>query len=229
MYFILQIIIGFLLADFLSGFFHWFEDTYMNYCISIPVLSNVSKHNELHHYFPRSLIAYSYLEHIQVTLCLTVIVIGTIFICNRKFVYQYKYLFISLAFFSVIANIIHRYAHMRECENLTIITLLQKTGILCSHEHHSMHHEKSDEKYCVISEFTNHILDRLYFWKALESIIYFMTGIAPDRKMKYEDYYEIHNYMHENAKLVCPDIPTKSQVDELIRKLDEYKNCPKNK
>ena len=227
MHFLLQIIIGFLLADFLSGFFHWFEDTYLNYCTNIPVLSTVSKDNELHHYFPRSIIAYSYLEHIQVTLFLTIIIIGIIFICDKKFVFRYKYLFISLACFSTIANIIHRYAHMRQCENFAAITLLQKTGILCSHEHHSIHHEKSDEKYCVISECNNAILDRLYFWRALESIVYLITGIAPDRKMKYDDYYEIHNYMHENAKLVCPDIPTKPQVDELIRKLQEYKNCAK--
>ena len=42
--------------------------------------------------------------------------------------------------------------------------------------------------------------------------------------MKYDDYYEIHNYMHENAKLECPDTPTKLQVDELIHKLQKYKN-----
>ena len=53
MNFIFQIIIGFLLADFLSGFFHWFEDTYLDYCTNIPILSTVSKDNELHHYWLR--------------------------------------------------------------------------------------------------------------------------------------------------------------------------------
>jgi len=225
MHFILQIIIGFLLADFISGIFHWSQDTYLHYCTNIPFLSSVAKDNELHHYFPRSLIVYSYLEHMYITLLLTIIVISIIFIYNKKFLFQYKYLFITLAFFSTTANIVHRYAHMRECENYKVVTLLQKTGILCSHNHHSIHHEKSDEKYCVVSEYNNYILDNLYFWRGLEYIIYLITGFSPDRKMKYDDYYQIHNYMHQNAKLVCPDFPTKKQVDELTYKLQEYKKC----
>jgi ubiquitin-conjugating enzyme E2 variant len=227
MHFILQIIIGFLLADFITGIFHWFEDTYLDYCINIPLLSTVSKDNALHHYFPRSIIGYSYFENIQISLYLVIIIAGIIFICNKKFMLRYNYLFIVFFFFSTIANVIHRYSHMRECENHVVITLLQKTGILCSHEHHSIHHVNSDERYCVITEFNNAILDRLYFWRALENIIYLTTGITPNRKMKYNEHYELHNYMHENAKLECPDTPTTAQIQELIHKLQEYKKCAK--
>ena len=50
----IQIILGFILADFVAGIFHWYEDTY--FCINIPLLRNIAKNNELHHYFPRSII-----------------------------------------------------------------------------------------------------------------------------------------------------------------------------
>jgi len=62
----------------------------------------------------------------------------------------------------------------------------------------------------------------------LEYIIYLLTGIKVNRKMAYADYYEIQNYMHTNAKLKCPDTPTKPDIDELIHTLKLYKNCKKD-
>lgn len=222
----IQIILGFLVADILGGIFHWFEDTYLDYCIDLPVLGTISRDNELHHYFPRSMLAYSYLEHISVTLPIAIIMLLLLWVFSRS-VFKYKYFIISLLFFSVITNIIHRFSHMRDCENNSFILFLQKTGIICSHHHHSMHHTKTTEKYCVISEYNNYILDQIYFWRILESLIYVITGVRPNRKLKYDDYYMIHNHMHANAKLECPDTPTRKDVDELIEKLREYKHCNK--
>ena len=221
---ILQIIIGFILADFFAGFFHWFEDTYLDYCIDIPIISQISKDNELHHYFPRSMIAYSYLEHVSITFPLAFGILFVLYVINKS-LFRYRYFIFSLAFFSIVSNIAHRFSHMRDCENHAIVRFLQKTGILCSHEHHSIHHKKSTEKYCVISEYTNYILDTLHFWRILEYVIYVVTGIKPSRKQSYDDYYEIHNHMHENAKLECPDTTTKRDVEELIQKLKEYRQC----
>ena len=123
------------------------------------------------------------------------------------------------------SNIIHRYSHMRDCENNFFVIFLQKTGILCSHNHHSMHHRLKNQKYCVISEYNNYILDSIYFWRILENIIYLFTNIKPNRKGSFDDYSTIHNHMHENLKLECPDKPTKQDVEELIIKLREYKKC----
>ena len=58
-YIFIQIILGFILADFITGIVHWFEDTYLVYCINIPFINEISKNNELHHYFPRSMLGYS--------------------------------------------------------------------------------------------------------------------------------------------------------------------------
>jgi len=80
---ILQIIIGFFLADFLSGLFHWIEDTYLDYCINIPILKDISKGNEMHHYFPRAILAYSYVEHVINSSILAFIVIFVIFLINK--------------------------------------------------------------------------------------------------------------------------------------------------
>ena len=223
-YNILQIFLGFIFADIISGGFHWFEDTYLDYCIDLPIISSIAQDNELHHYFPRSIIAYSYIDQILVTLPLTLIILFLLYLLDNP-IFKFPYFIISLAFFSTISNIIHRFAHMRECENNYIINILQKTGILCSHKHHSLHHILINEKYCVMSEYNNYILDSIYFWRILEYIIYLFLNIKPNRKKSYDDYFKIQNYMHENDKLECPDIPTKQDIDELIYKLKEYKNC----
>jgi len=221
----LQVLLGFILADIISGFFHWFEDTYLDYCIKLPILSEVSKDNELHHYFPRSIIAYSYLEHFSYSLPLAICIMLILYLFNRSIFLHYPYLMISFFLFSVSANIFHRFSHMRECENNFIICALQKTGVLCSHSHHSLHHKLSNIRYCVISEYNNFILDFIQFWRILEYIVYLITNIKPNQKPGYNDYFLIHNHMHENAKLECPDTPSRIDVDELIKKLQSYKKC----
>ena len=114
---------------------------------------------------------------------------------------------------------------MRDCETNIMVKFFQKTGILCSHEHHKLHHTQTNEKYCVISEYSNYILDNIYFWRILEFLIFSITGIKPNRKSPYDSYISIHNHMHANAKLTCPDKPTREDVDELILKLKSFKNC----
>jgi ubiquitin-conjugating enzyme E2 variant len=221
----LQILIGFILADIVSGIFHWFEDTYFDYCIDIPILSEIARDNEMHHYFPRGMISYSYLEHMQVTIPIGIFSTLVLYITNKSFVLKYPYLVTTLVFFSVIANIIHRFSHMRECENNSVVVFLQKTGIFSSHSHHSLHHTEIDTKYCIISEYNNYLLDSIYFWRILEYIIYLFTNVKPNRKQSYEDYYMIQNHMHKDAKLECPDKPTKKDMEYLKTKLRMYKKC----
>lgn len=226
MKYLLQIIIGFLLADIVTGGFHWFEDSYLDYCSNIPIINTIAQDNELHHYFPRSIIAYSYLDHLTVNLPLTLAVMGVVYLfSNKMFFYKNRIFFASFIFFCIISNIIHRFSHMRDCEKSPFLLFLQRTGILCSHEHHKIHHQTIDQKYCVTSEFNNYILDSIGFWRGLEYIIYCLTGVKPNRKLAYDDYKEIQNYMHDNNKLTCPDTPTLKDVDELKRRLKEFKEC----
>jgi hypothetical protein len=220
-----QILVGFIVADILSGLFHWFEDTYLDYCINIPIIGAISKDNELHHYFPRSILARSYSENIETSLPLALTILLLIYFLNKKLFLKYIYFFISLGFFGGMANLIHRFSHMRDCENNSFIRFLQKTGLLCSHEHHSLHHNLVNQKYCVITEYNNYVLDSIHFWSGLENVIYFFTNIKPNRKLSYNEYYKIHTHMHTNAKLECPDTPNKQDVQELMEKLKQYNNC----
>jgi hypothetical protein len=114
---------------------------------------------------------------------------------------------------------------MRPCELNPFILSIQNTGLLCSHEHHRIHHITSKEKYCVICEYNNYILDYINFWRFLEYIIYISTGVKPSKKIAYNDFYEIQNHLHENAKLPCPKKPTKEDIIYLNNELIKYKKC----
>lgn len=221
---ILQIILAYLLADFFTGVFHWFEDSYLDYCISIPFISDIAKDNDMHHYFPRSTLLYSYWENTRLNLIITIIVLLIIYAINKKFVINNIYFMLTFAFFSVISNICHRFSHMRDCENSQFVIFLQKIGILSSHTYHSVHHETSTSRYCPISIYNNYILDYIYFWRILEYIVFLLTGITPSRN-EYNKYKSIHNHMHENAKLKCPKKPTKEDIDELKVLLEKYRKC----
>jgi len=184
---IIQMIIGFLLADLLTGTVHWFEDSYLGYCNDLPILGTIAKDNELHHYFPRSILAYSYLEHLTIAMPMTLTAIGLLFVSNRSAFKKYFVCILTFTFFSSIANIMHRFSHMRDCETNSVLKNIQKTGLFCSHDHHSIHHTShKNEKYCVISEYSNHVLDNVHFWIFLEYLIYIVTNIKPNRQLSYE-------------------------------------------
>jgi len=225
----LQIIIGYLLADLFTGFFHWLEDTYLDYDCEIPILKDLAKHNEIHHFFPRTIVGYSYWENITTTAPFIFLLYLLIYIFNQKTLYNYPYLHATFFLFTTFTNVIHKWTHMRECELHPIIRFLQKTGILCSHSIHRMHHaENNSTNYCVNSSFLNDILDTIGFWRSFEYIIELVLNIKPNRKGLYDDYKEIHTYMHENAKKDCPDVPTKTEINELIEILDNYMENKKN-
>ena len=224
---IFQIICGFVFADLGGGVFHWFEDTYLDYCNNLPILGQIAKDNEMHHYFPRSILSYSYYENVSSSIPIVVAGFLLILLIDRSTFAKYPYFWTSFFLFSLFANLLHRFSHSRECENNSVILSLQKTGLLCSHEHHKMHHDKIKEKYCVISQCNNYWLDAFGFWRILEWIIYSITGVLPNRKPSYKDYYAIHTELHDNAKLECPVKPSTHNVSILANKLRQYKSCDK--
>ena len=219
----LQIILGYILADLLTAFSHWIEDTYIDYNSKIPFVKELAKDNELHHYFPRSIVGRSYFENIKAPLIIIIPIILFIYFYNSKILFDHPYFYSSLFLFSIIANIIHRWCHMRECELPKIPILLQNIGIFGSHSVHRSHHvEDSSKNYGIMFYYTNIILDKINFWRILENLIYILTGIKPNRRGKFDDYKKIHTHLHKNTKSECPKVPTKDDIDMLINILDKH-------
>jgi hypothetical protein len=224
-YIVLQIILGIFLADVFGGAAHWFEDTYIHYCTTIPFFSEIAKHNELHHYFPRAMLEGSYYMNIESTIVFAIILFIILYVLFPSTFPKYPIFYIVFFVFLCLVNLFHRFAHQRDCETNFIILKLQKLGILCSHEHHRLHHVmQPDGKYCTIVPATNYLLDTFYFWRILELIIS-IFGVKPDRKPVYNHYESIQNYMHENAKKECPKRPTENDVNILLKNLENHIKC----
>ena len=73
---------------------------------------------------------------------------------------------------SVNANQIHKWSHMNRKKVPRLVAIFQKNRLIQSSVHHA-HHHRGDKNthYCVITDFTNPVLDRLGFWRAMESVL----------------------------------------------------------
>jgi len=214
---IIQFFIGYIIVDFLSSFFHWIEDTYLNYNIDIPIISSIAKDNTLHHFYPRSILAYSPLENMQNTFILTIIIILIIYIINKSFIYKYPIIILTILILGTIGNYIHAIAHMRDCEKSKFILLLQKLGIIISNKEHSFHHAtNSSVKYSVYNSYTNYIYDYLNIWRIFEYLIFIVFNIKPCYKPiinQYERYFD--DTLDELMKQKCPRKLTKQEINDI--------------
>lgn len=167
----MKILISWLIADFISGIVHWYEDRAMIKSSRVKFLNEVREDNERHHQQPGFLIRHTWWQNINTT---------APFAWALAIVFYFSgcSLFIWLpTLFLGFGNLVHRWSHDRPNKLHPVIRLLQKTGIFISASHHSGHHyanakivsrEGSQIRFCVMSNWLNPILDRIKFFKFLE-------------------------------------------------------------
>jgi len=164
---------GLLLADFVTGAFHWFEDRYGN--PKWPIIGGVIRANQEHHHTPRS-----FLEGSFISRNLTVFMLAAVFMAGFWAVGWLNLFTGSAVIFGAFANEIHRFAHRSSTENGTLVTALQKTGLLQSFQHHAQHHRKGkDTHYCVMTNYLNPALEKVQFFQNAEKVIFDLTGRQP--------------------------------------------------
>ena len=155
-----------LAADFLSGFWHWWEDRYANE--SWPLIGKwIAKPNQLHHDQPLAFLDQGYWSRNWTTIIPAAVAVALTLpnpIC-LVFVFVYQ------------ANEIHAWAHSKGKISTWVITL-QEVGFFQSPRHHGAHHcSPFATKYCVMSNWLNPILDRMQLWRSLEWLVLKTTGI----------------------------------------------------
>lgn len=207
-----DIVIALLIADITSAAFHWFEDAYLDYNIQIPVLKEIAKDNEMHHYRPRSIVMYSYLENVMYTIPMglaSALMFFGVDQCAGLVSRPLRLVLIGL--FSGLTNLVHRFSHERTCERAPIITWLQ-AWIFVDRAEHRMHHvSEQDRKFGVFLKGANTIYDTLGIWRGLEAVIAGVLGIRPVHKV----YYSTD---HQHDVILSDDtICRKHSQDELAR------------
>ncbi|MEO0818291.1 MAG: fatty acid desaturase CarF family protein [Pseudomonadota bacterium] len=168
-----KILGGLMLADFVSGVFHWFEDRYGN--PKWPILGATIRANQEHHHRPRAFLNGSFLKRNR-----EVFFIGAAFFAAFWALGWLNLFTGSAVAFGMFANEFHRAAHRSPKENGHLISAVQKTGLAQSFAHHAAHHRKGkDTHYCVMTNYLNPALERVRFFQTLEVIIKRLTGIVP--------------------------------------------------
>lgn len=227
---IFQIILSIIFTDILVGIGHWIEDTWFSYCLNFPILGDIAKENEMHHYFPRSVCATTYIENISVSFYMSIITVGLFmliaFLCfGSTIITKYYPFWITMYIVFTLSALIHRFQHDRDCERPWVITFLYKIGILESSEKHRYHHQHPTKRYCVILPWNNYWLDYFGFFRGLELMVSRIFNIPIDHKIPYDQYKirtKIHKYTENND---CPDRPTQSDIKFLHNKLSTMYTC----
>jgi len=164
------IITAWLAADAVTGLAHWAEDRYGDPNWTGWVGRHIVQPNVLHHAHPRDMLEGGYFQRNWTTI-VPAATIAIALAAAGQFWLSLVFLFASQG------NEVHGWSHQK-CNRY--VRGLQLLGILCSPEHHAVHHEKPfDRNYCVLSDCMNPVLSAVRFWDILESLVYSLTGFRP--------------------------------------------------
>lgn len=169
---IVEIVVTVLIADFVSGFFHWLEDAYGR--PEWPIVGwLIIKPNMLHHHDPRYFTRHSWFYSSWLLVCIAITIVGVAWLCG-VLTWQ-VWLFAALG---ANANQVHKWAHQSPAENGPIISFLQRIRLLQTPRHHAGHHTNpKNSHYCVLTNLLNPILDGLGLWQRLEVAVRFCFGV----------------------------------------------------
>ncbi len=166
MWFFAQTLILWLIADFITGVIHWWEDAYGN--PNWPIIGKyIIEPNLEHHRSPRLLLQGSYWNRINTSVYAAVMIILALWICG-VFYWQ---VVVCLAFSSQ-GNEIHAISHRSDKENGRLIMFFQKIGIFQKRKTHGWHHKAPyDTNFLVMTEYLNPLLNKIRFFEFVEWMI----------------------------------------------------------
>ncbi|XWV25700.1 putative transmembrane protein [Tupanvirus soda lake] len=184
--YLLYIFFAYILADLLTGIFHWFKDTYFGPFTPI-IGKTLIWGSRLHHIRPRYVIEFTDWDLFWSSAKWTLIWMGPLF-CFTGFTVFMVTLFLMIA----LNDVIHKYAHMVDNERPAWASFMQKIYIFQSHDEHHLHHIVPHEiNYCPITPYVNIILEKFNVWRRTENIIEKYLGIKP-RNKEYDFVEDIH-------------------------------------
>ena len=174
-YYIGYFLVSLWIADFITGCFHWLEDTYCTE--NMPLIGGfICEPNIDHHIDPQLMVRTgSFISRniFQWGLALSVLLILWLF----GFATPFLALTLLLSSFG---NEVHRWNHMNKDNNF--VAFIKETGLIQLQKQHSLHHKPPHTQYyCVLTSQVNPVLERLNFWRRLEWLMSF-TGIHPKRE-----------------------------------------------
>ena len=177
-------LVGYLGADFASGFVHWLGDTYGS--DETPVLgeSFIQPFRD-HHVEPQGICEHDYVEvngNNSIVLALWMIPI-VVLVTDPTSPLQF-FILMTNVFFTMgvfMTNQFHKWSHMDDPP--TYIRKLQDWKLVLGRHHHGRHHTAPyDTYYCITCGWLNPFLSRIQFFRTLERIIRRLFGVRTARE-----------------------------------------------
>lgn len=172
---ILAAIIGYILADFLSGFVHFLGDTFGSKTTPVIGSAFIQPFRE-HHTDPEGITRHGFVEtnghnclvSIPVMMIMAHVLVKYAVVSTLAgFAFATSY-FLILGVF--LTNQFHKWAHMKKVS--TPIRLLQRIRLILSPAHHRIHHTSPYTRYfCITTGWLNFALDRLRFFPLAKSTL----------------------------------------------------------
>ena len=161
-------VVGYILADFLSGFVHFLGDTFGSPTTPIIGPAFVFPFRE-HHKEPEAITHHDFIEtngH-NCLVSIPVMMIMAHVLVKYAVVSALAGFAFATSFFLILGvfltNQFHKWAHMKNVS--AFIRFLQRTRLILSPAHHKIHHTSPYTRYfCITTGWLNFVLDRTQFF-----------------------------------------------------------------
>jgi len=167
---------GFLFADFISGFFHWFFDTWFSPNTPYIGKAFVRTFRE-HHVDPTAICRHDFVETNGSN------VLAGSFLVFVGHLADSAYVAVSLLFtglFMSATSQIHKWAHADRVPR--VVAFMQRVRLILPKTMHDEHHAAPfDRAYCITNGWLNATLHHVRFFRFLERLIRVTTGALPRR------------------------------------------------
>lgn len=163
MFTILWVVICIIIADFFTGFFHWFEDTWLT--PNTPFLGKlIGVPNVEHHQNPGLMGRMG----TWITRNIASVVLALIGLAVSWVFGFFCWQIVLVAALAALGNEVHEWNHRTKPKNW-LVAFIQDAGLVQTKHQHALHHKKPyDRYYCVLTNFTNAVLERIHFWRGAE-------------------------------------------------------------
>lgn len=182
-------LVGYLAADFISGFFHWLFDTWLSPDTPVVGRAFVRTFRE-HHLDPTAIVRHDFVETNGSNMLAGNFLVAVGFASlgdepSRTGALVATSFFVCALFVSLTSQI-HKWAHAERVP--APVRWLQNAHILLGKEAHALHHRAPhDRAYCITSGWLNGTLHVTRFFRLLEGAVTAVTGAVPRRHDTGED------------------------------------------
>ena len=172
------LMLGFVGADFTSGFVHWMADTWGTPEWPIIGKALIRPFRE-HHVDQKEITRHDFVETNGNNCFISIVpAAGAALLPDGTVWFVIATATFSMCFAIFGTNQFHKWAHMDAPPRA--VRLLQSANLILPPEHHAIHHTPPYAKYyCITVGWLNEPLFRLRFFQTLEKVIARVTGLVP--------------------------------------------------